>query len=110
MSKIEITAVIDKSDIEPLGELRGATNSDAATLSGQEFQPGDVVFRGFAGTLDMAKGKYVGVYRFETATGDETTTMSIASLPDRGGEPSPKKSNTKRSTTEAESEISEDGI
>ena len=86
---ITIPAIIHKSDIEPVGELRGAVNSDTATLAGREFKPSELVFRGFAGTYEKASRKWVGVYRFKDAVGGELDEMAIASLPDRSGDSHP---------------------
>ena len=86
-----IPAIIHKSDIEPIGAMRGAINSDTATLAGREFKPSELVFRGFAGTYDKASRKWVGVYRFEPSLiiGGELDEMSISSLPDRSGDSHP---------------------
>ena len=97
---IEIPAVIDKADIKPIVKMRGAVNSDTVTLSGREFGPRTLVFRGFTGACDKVSGKWVGVYRFKDSVGGELAEMSIASLPDRSGDSHPA----------TETEINDDGI
>lgn len=75
-----LPAIIDKSRIGPIAEMKGRVNDCAFVVDGTDYPTRSTVFVGFAGALDLASGKYVGEYRFEPSTGDEDSTFDFASL------------------------------
>lgn len=80
---LTIEACIEKSDITPIGKMKGALNSDKCSLNGETHEPESLVFRGFVGTMDLATRKFIGVFRFEPAQPADATDarMSVANLP-----------------------------
>lgn len=63
--KITIPAVINKADIETLGEWKGRLLGVPLEIVGVKYPEDSLVFRGFAGVPDGGAKKWVGVYRFE---------------------------------------------
>jgi hypothetical protein len=58
-------ASITKSQISPLGELKGKVNNAPVVIGGDAYGPGSLRFNGFAGSLTKSTGLYDGVMRLE---------------------------------------------
>lgn len=72
MKDIEVSAVIDKSDIAPLGKLKGSSNASPVVIEGIEFGVGGLKFLGFAGACSEGDLKrYCGVFRFCESDGKD---------------------------------------
>lgn len=81
---IEIKGEMDKADITPVHALIGRLNADEFADGGVKHLPRTMIFAGFAGAYDVAKKKYVGVYRFEplgSVKDIDLATMTVAQLP-----------------------------
>lgn len=66
---IEVPAIIQKSDIVPVGLLKDKVNRVGIVIKGIEYPTRTLVFEGFAGALDLADGMYKGMYRFSPVEG-----------------------------------------
>ncbi len=67
MDLIEVAASCEKSEIGPIGLLKGTANPSAVTIEGVCYEPGSLIFRGFVGVCDLKSEpkRWNGVYRFE---------------------------------------------
>jgi hypothetical protein len=85
--KFTLEHACDKSDITPMAAKIGLFNARTYHLDGSDRLPGTLLFRGFAGALDKASGKYRGLLRFEAAqAGDEFEAFDFHELTAGGGE------------------------
>ncbi len=77
---IEIPAVIDKEDIVVLGSLKGLANDGHVTIDGTRHSVGRLVFRGFAGGLDIGDHMYHGVVRFDVCDSSDFSSGSFSPI------------------------------
>ena len=74
---IEMSAKIRKASITPLGAFKGMTNSTPFDTGNPEMaKPGAIVFRGFAGGLNIKSGLYEGVFRFEDSSPEQVSVST----------------------------------
>lgn len=73
-------AVIDKSDIEVLGGLKGMTNSEPVTISGTDYGCGQIVFRGFAGAMHIDDRRYHGAVLFQKSGPEDAAVADFAPI------------------------------
>lgn len=79
---LTLPAVLNKSDIGPVFQLKGALVSGVVTIGGAIYDTETLRFVGFAGGRSD-DGFYVGHYRFERADGTEQDLIELADLPQR---------------------------
>jgi len=80
----ELAAVAAKADLLTLSRQRGRVLLDEITaLDGTAWQPGTLVFTGFAGRRDDADGQYHGTLRFRRAepADEERASVTLAEMP-----------------------------
>ncbi len=69
---IKVETSVTKEMITPLATHKGHANSHPVVHDGVEHPAGAIVFRGFAGAINMETRDYDGVLRFDDkVTGDE---------------------------------------
>lgn len=84
MKPQEIQASITKQEIPYYHSREGRTNADRVWLLGESREPRSVMFRGFAGALDLATGTYEGVFRVELGSFPDADAISFDELNLRG--------------------------
>ena len=79
----EVRVSIDKSDITPLGALKGFANATSLIVAGVVHAPGMIMFLGFSGTMETASRRFVGVLRFSKGhDGDDVMCADLSSIQD----------------------------
>ncbi|HEY1603855.1 MAG TPA: hypothetical protein VGG64_29910 [Pirellulales bacterium] len=77
-----LPATIAEDQIAPLAAVKGSTNAEAVVLDGQQFAPGTLVWRGFAGAINLDTGHYDGHARYDRRrAGEAATAVSFAGAP-----------------------------
>lgn len=73
-------AVIDKSDIEVLGLLKGMANDQSVTIGGTAYDRGQIVFRGFAGAMHIDDRRYHGAVLFQKSGPEDVAVADFAPI------------------------------
>ena len=78
---ITVPIAIKKGDLAKCASKKGKVNAKSYHVAGQQYGPGDIVFLGFAGAIDLADRLYCGVYRFEKNKARDLPSVPFSQLP-----------------------------